>query len=120
MQGHTDLIPEDLQNIGIFEESEQMRHFREITEFIARERDFRLPTGMDYSVQGFHLGFANSQEREETPTYDAPAAAPEGFTRSPQEGDVLVCPNCDDELCVGDDDKKKQVWIVRGCGHVSF
>ncbi|KAI9779728.1 MAG: hypothetical protein M1839_007226 [Geoglossum umbratile] len=49
--------------------------------------------------------------------YSAPEPAKEGFTRSPNEGDIIVCPNCDDELTVGDDDVKRSVWVAK-CGHV--
>lgn len=58
-------------------------------------------------------------ERDDSPSYEAPPAAPPGFTRSPAENDYLICPNCNDELTEGDDDVKRQVWVVRGCGHVS-
>lgn len=76
---------------------------------------FNAPN-LDFEVVGFDLG--QQRQRTVTPTYEAPQAAPEGFTRSPAEDDVLVCPNCGDELCVGDTDLKKQVWILKGCGHV--
>ena len=78
---------------------------------------FNAPN-LDFEIVGFDLG--QQRQRTVTPTYEAPQAAPEGFTRSPAEDDVLVCPNCGDELCVGDTDLKKQVWILKGCGHVGF
>ncbi|KAH0547514.1 hypothetical protein FGG08_000239 [Glutinoglossum americanum] len=49
--------------------------------------------------------------------YSAPEPAQEGFTRSPNEEDVIVCPNCDDELTVGDGEVKRSVWVAK-CGHV--
>lgn len=73
---------------------------------------------MDFDVVGFDLG---PQTRESVPppaTYEAPPKAPEGFTRSPEEEGALICPNCEEELCVGNDELKRQVWIVKGCGHV--
>lgn len=76
---------------------------------------------LDFGMIGFDMmgmGGARAAEPQPPPTYDAPPKAPEGFTRSPVEEDVLACPNCGDELCVGKDDAKKQVWIVKGCGHV--
>jgi len=75
-----------------------------------------IPPTLDFDVVGFDMGL----DRGETasPAYQAPAPAPEGFTRSPKEEDVLVCPNCGDELCTGKGDLKQQVWIVKGCGHV--
>ncbi|KAI8931847.1 hypothetical protein NX059_010753 [Plenodomus lindquistii] len=80
---------------------------------------FVAPT-LDFGMIGFdmvNMGGARAPEPP-PPTYDAPTKAPDGFTRSPVEVDVLACPNCGDELCVGDDDTKKQVWVIKGCGHV--
>lgn len=52
--------------------------------------------------------------------YKPPPAARTGFTRDIQEdSDVLVCVGCEDELAVGEDDLKQQVWVSRSCGHVS-
>lgn len=76
----------------------------------------RLMMGLfNYTQPAFDLG----NDREPTPaTYSAPAAAGPGFTRSPDEDDVLVCPNCDAELCAGDEGSlKRQVWIIKSCGH---
>ena len=75
---------------------------------------------LNFGMVGFDLGFERNQPEPPPATYEAPTAAPEGFTRSPEEDDVLVCPNCDSELCKGDNDVKKQVWIAKQCGHVSF
>lgn len=77
---------------------------------------------MDFEMVGFEIGPRGGREAPapSPPTYTAPPKAPEGFTRSPEEdGGALVCPNCEDELCVGGDETKRQVWIVKGCGHVS-
>jgi len=52
------------------------------------------------------------------PTYEKPSPPRDGFVRSPEEADVLICPNCSDELGAGDDDQKRQVWVVKACGHV--
>jgi len=49
--------------------------------------------------------------------YTAPPPAKGGFTRSPQEGMTLVCPDCGVELGTNTDVKKKEVWIGK-CGHV--
>ena len=81
-----------------------------------------IPPNLNFGAVGFNMGMAFGDEPEAPPppppTYDAPQAAPQGFTRSPQEEEVLVCPNCEDELCTGDSDQKRQVWLVKGCGHV--
>ncbi|CEL03495.1 hypothetical protein ASPCAL04649 [Aspergillus calidoustus] len=50
-------------------------------------------------------------------SYKAPSPAPEGFTRSVQEDDIAICPNCDEELGTGDD-IKQQIWVAKQCGHV--
>jgi hypothetical protein len=84
-------------------------------------RTFIAPVNMDFGVVGFDMGLGGNRVPEPPPpTYEAPAQAPEGFTRSPEEKDVLLCPNCDDELCTGEDENKRQVWVIKHCGHVSF
>jgi hypothetical protein len=78
---------------------------------------FVRPT-LNFGMVGFDLGYERNQPEPPPATYEAPTAPPEGFTRSPEEEDVLVCPNCDSELCKGDNDIKKQVWIAKQCGHI--
>jgi hypothetical protein len=80
---------------------------------------FAAPGMLDFDMVAFDLGIEPAPRAQPPPaTYEAPSEAPEGFTRSPEEEGDLVCPNCEEELCVGDDDVKKQVWIVKTCGHV--
>ncbi|KAK4989105.1 hypothetical protein LTR50_003440 [Elasticomyces elasticus] len=77
-----------------------------------------IPPYIDYNAVAFDLGHPrNAPGRPQTPEYVPPPAPEEGFTRTPLEDDVLVCPNCLDELGVGDTEEKKQVWIVKKCGH---
>lgn len=61
------------------------------------------------------------EEPAPLPTYEPISDAQSGFTRSPGEDDVLVCPRCDRELCTGDveEDASQQAWVVKACGHVS-
>jgi len=83
---------------------------------------FRFATPhLDFSRIGFDLGLdtAEPPPPPPPPMYGRPSPAPDGFTRSGQENDVLICPNCDRELCSGDTDIRRQVWIIKGCGHVS-
>ena len=81
--------------------------------------NFDLPAHLDYFQPGFNLEEpARRQPQTRIPTYDPPPPAQEGFTRTPSEDDILVCPNCDDELGLGDDEVKRQVWVVKACGHV--
>ncbi|KAI7345163.1 hypothetical protein KC354_g14866 [Hortaea werneckii] len=74
------------------------------------------PVMMDFETPAFDLGLGVN--RPPTPKYEPPAAAEEGFTRSPGEDEEVVCPNCGDELGMGSSEEKQQVWCVKGCGHV--
>ncbi|KAI5305816.1 hypothetical protein KEM55_008833 [Ascosphaera atra] len=57
--------------------------------------------------------------RLRTPVYVPPEAAPEGFTRTVRESEVVVCPNCGHELGTdAEDEVQKQIWVVKQCGHV--
>ena len=84
-------------------------------------REIILPGELDFVTQGFRMGDAAGprQTQPPLPTYDAPSPPRPGFTRSPKEDEVLVCPNCGDELGLGKDDIKRQVWVIKACGHVS-
>ena len=82
-------------------------------------RPFVAPGAMNYNMVGFGLGGnVGMGAREPTPEYNAPLAAQPGFTRSPAEDEVVVCPSCGDELALGESEEKRQVWIVKACGHV--
>ena len=72
---------------------------------------------MDYDMTGFDMGLGGN--RPPTPKYSPPPEPQSGFTRSPEEDEVVVCPNCGDELAMGDSDEKQEVWVVKACGHVS-
>ncbi|KAL8900997.1 MAG: hypothetical protein Q9192_000773 [Flavoplaca navasiana] len=80
--------------------------------------DIILPGDLDFVTQGFQLGdVTNRQQPPPPPTYKAPSPARQGFTRSPKEDDHLICPNCEAELGAGKDDSKRQVWVIKACGH---
>ena len=93
-------------------------------DFRGEDQDhFNLPNMLDFQSVGFDLDFPQRQPPTEPnlPTYEAPPEPREGFTRSSKaddDNDVMVCVNCEDELGVGEDDVKRQVWFVRSCGHV--
>lgn len=72
---------------------------------------------MDYNILGFDMG--EGPPEPATPKYEPPPPAEKGFTRSPGEDEEVVCPNCGDELAVGKEEMKQQVWVVKSCGHVS-
>ncbi|KAI9794895.1 MAG: hypothetical protein M1833_007342 [Piccolia ochrophora] len=70
-----------------------------------------VPPAIDYNLVALHNDGA-SAPAPAPPTYQSPPPAREGFTRSPAEDDVIVCPNCDDELGVGESDEKRSVWYT--------
>lgn len=82
--------------------------------------------GHSFAPPPAHLNFVHTgfqieppqQRPPPPPTYDAPPPPRKGFTRSPKEDDMLVCPNCEEEVGVGKDEIKRQVWVVKSCGHV--
>lgn len=82
---------------------------------------FEVPGGLDFITTGFNIENPSRPRSQppRLPTYEKPAPPRAGFTRSTNEADVLVCPNCEGELGVGDDDLKRQVWVIKSCGHVS-
>ncbi|KIV87842.1 hypothetical protein PV11_03361 [Exophiala sideris] len=88
------------------------------------DTDPELVINLNYRRPAFALGGLEMFDRtSETPQvvqepYKAPPAAKEGFIRTFGEEDVILCPRCGDELAVGNDDTKKQVWVVKACGHV--
>ena len=82
-------------------------------------RNFDQPV-LNFETVGFELARNDPPAAPPPrPTYSAPPAPPAGFTRTPTEDDVVVCPNCDSELGQGDE-IKRQVWVIRSCGHVRF
>lgn len=74
---------------------------------------------MDYGLVGFDLGFGVAPIRPPTPKYEPPPPVEKGFTRSPEEDEEVVCPNCGDELALGSGEVKQQVYVIKACGHVS-
>lgn len=85
-----------------------------------------MPGALNYQ----HAAFA-----ERKPDHVAPPAVSEGFTRSPTDVDVVVCPSCEEELIHHKDVEGPAVkkggkapsrkdmeehpfWVVKECGHV--
>jgi hypothetical protein len=78
----------------------------------------------------------NGAHPHSRPNHVPPPAAKEGFTRSPTEKDVVICPSCEEELIhdKGPDElvvkkgskaptrkerEEHPFWVVKNCGHVS-
>lgn len=76
-----------------------------------------LQVNLDFGATAFDLGLGGNPPPP--PKYEPPPSPAKGFTRSPGEQDVVVCPNCGNELAVNSDEKKAEVWIIKKCGHVS-
>jgi hypothetical protein len=85
-----------------------------------------MPGMMDYQRGAF---------ADQKPDHIPPLPAKEGFTRSPTENDVVICPSCEEELVHKKDTEDPVVkkggkaptrkereehpfWVVRECGHV--
>lgn len=93
--------------------------------FMNANPEMDLPDQLNFIAQGFAMGTGaqaavNARPRPPPPTYDPPSPPRAGYTRDPKEEDILLCPNCEEELGVGKDDIKKQVWVIKKCGHVRF
>lgn len=67
--------------------------------------------------EGFNPDLSSLSPPRPAPSYKPPSPAPEGFTRSAQDDEVVVCPNCEHELGTGDD-VRQQIWVAKPCGHV--
>jgi hypothetical protein len=77
----------------------------------------------DYRQAAFAMGADRSSETPQAApgaAYREPPPVPEGFAGDVDENEVYVCPRCEEELATGDTDEKRQVWVVRQCGHVRY
>lgn len=87
-----------------------------------------MPNHMDYQANAF------AQRKAE---HVAPLPAKPGFTRSPKEDDIIICPSCEEEMVhrkneeepvtkkggkapSKKDREEHPFWVVKECGHVSF
>ncbi|THC92235.1 hypothetical protein EYZ11_008296 [Aspergillus tanneri] len=75
------------------------------------------PLHLDFPLQDFPLQGLTPDRGPPPSSYKPPSPAPEGFTRTAGEDDVVCCPNCDAELGTGDE-TKQQIWVAKQCGHV--
>jgi hypothetical protein len=100
---------------------------QEIMEHIQALHDEQVMPGlMNYQ----HHAFVDRK-----PQHVAPPPAKEGFTRSPEESQTIICPSCEEELIHKKDEEpiakkggkaptKKEreehpFWVLKECGHVS-
>ena len=81
--------------------------------------DFNLTVGLALGISDIMPSFDGPPSYNGPPSYKPPTPPPEGFTRSAQKDDVIVCPNCGEELGVGDE-IQKQIWAAKPCGHVGI
>ena len=105
---------------------EHMRRIPQFNRFLTTyQAASRLAQGftapnMNYSATGFQIGgLFVEDEAPRAPAYQAPPDPNDGFTRSPAKTEEVVCPACGDPLAHGASDEKRQVWVVKACGHVS-
>jgi hypothetical protein len=107
---------------------QQIRGLNGMDHFEAFNHGQAMPDRMNYERVPFG---------DRKPDHVAPPKAREGFTRSPTENDVVVCPSCDEEL-VHVKDAEEPVfkkggkaptrkereehpfWVVKECGHVKL
>lgn len=95
-----------------------------------------MPGILDYGLNAFHVRLPVPPAK---PKHEPPAEAKQGFTRSPREDDMVICPGCEEELVakkVEEDDKPQSkkssrppskkdreehpFWVVKECGHVCY
>ncbi|RHZ66478.1 putative RING finger domain protein [Aspergillus thermomutatus] len=104
----------------------QRRPPHEVDMFLlgAAEEAIDLEDAMDLAIVGdrslrieYPASGLTSDRGSRQSSYKPPSPPPDGFTRSAGEDDLVVCPNCDEELGTGDD-IKHQIWVAKPCGHV--
>src|SRR5439155_11118703 len=106
----------------------------------AQEENLRIILGANQRMPNLDYNqhpFARPRQAPK-PQHQPPPAAQEGFTRSPTEDDIVICPACQKELVAkkgenepplkkpgGKAPNKKDreehpFWVVKECGHVSL
>lgn len=80
-------------------------------------RNVDLTIDLDYQAPGFTIH--EPPPPRPPSSYKPPTPPPEGFTRTVSEDDVVVCPNCDRELGIGEG-PRQQIWVAKQCGHVCY
>jgi hypothetical protein len=105
---------------------------------IIQAQQLELMIGGRFELDYQHHPFHQRQRPPLKPQHEPPPDAKEGFTRSPKEEDVVICPACEMELVARKDQteptavkkpggraptkkdrEEHPFWVVRDCGHVS-
>ena len=83
------------------------------------EQDNFAGLQFDYQRPAFEMGTRESETPQiATEPYKAPPKAQDGFTRNVEEDEILMCPECQQELASGEGEVQQQVWVIKSCGHV--
>lgn len=118
-----------------------MQHLRQLMPPYFRRHAGQQPFGVQHQVHAYNIqpmpNLQYERHEDEKPVHVPPPPVPQGYTRSPTTEDVVVCPNCDEELIQrapeetatavkkkGKAPSRKEMeehpfWVVRECGHVS-
>jgi len=102
--------------------------------FVVGNGNQRMPDHLDYGAHAFAR-----PRQQPKPQHQPPPPAKPGFTRSPKEDDVAICPGCMNELVAEKgneepvavkkpngkvpnkkDREEHHFWVVKECGHVSL
>ncbi len=102
--------------------------------FVVGNGNQPMPDHLDYAAHAFAR-----PRQQPKPQHQPPPPAKPGFTRSPKEDDVAICPGCMKELVADKgneepvaikkpngkapnkkDREEHHFWVVKECGHVSF
>jgi hypothetical protein len=102
--------------------------------FVVGNGNQRMPENLDYGAHAFAR-----PRQQPKPQHQPPPPAKPGFSRSPKEDDVAICPGCMKELVAEKaneepvavkkpngkapskkDREEHHFWVVKECGHVSF
>lgn len=79
--------------------------------------DFTINLDREFNWLGLPAIRSPAERERPQSSYKPPSPAPEGFTRNLAEEDIVTCPNCDQELGLGDE-QKEQIYAAKSCGHV--
>jgi hypothetical protein len=89
----------------------------------------------DEQVMPGIMNYHNHAFVDRKPQHVAPPPAKDGFTRSPEESQTIICPSCEEELVHRKDEEpivrkggkaptrkereEHPFWVLKECGHVN-